>query len=93
MPCENDGGPARKSQGNEASPSPGCSGYFAEEFGPVGISRSEMGMSYTLFGICLLVAVAVLSTKEQRKGAWLLAAVVIMLVIIADRNHWIALPW
>jgi len=52
-----------------------------------------MGMSYTLFGICLLVAVAVLSTKEQRKGAWLLAAVVIILVIIADRNHWIALPW
>ena len=49
-------------------------------------------MLYTLFGICLLVAVAVLSTKEQRKGAWLLAAVVIMLVIIADRNHWIALP-
>src|SRR5438270_13947106 len=75
MPCENDGGPARKSQGNEASPSPGCSGYFAEEFGPVGISRSEMGMSYTLFGICLLVAVAVLSTKEQRNGVWLLAAV------------------
>ena len=58
----------------------------------MGISRSEMGMSYTLFGICLLVAVAVLSTKEQRKGAWLLAAVVIILVIIADRNHWIALP-
>ena len=65
----------------------------AEELGPVGISRSEVGVSYTLFGICLLVAVAVLSTKEQRKGAWLLAAVVIMLVIIADRNHWIALPW
>src|SRR3954447_4631071 len=83
MPCENDGGPARKSQGNEASPSPGCSGYFAEELGPVGISQSEVGVSYTLFGICLLVAVAVLSTKEQRKGAWLLAAVVIMLVIIA----------
>ena len=48
---------------------------------------------YTLFGICLLVAVAVLSTKEQRKGAWLLAAVVVILVVIADRNHWIALPW
>jgi hypothetical protein len=55
-------------------------------------SRSEVGVLYTLFGICLLVAVAVLSTKEQRKGAWLLAAVVIILVIIADRNHWIALP-
>ena len=55
--------------------------------------RSEVGVLYTLFGICLLVAVAVLSTKEQRKGAWLLAAVVIILVIIADRKHWIALPY
>jgi hypothetical protein len=26
-----------------------------------------------------------LSKKEQRKGAWLLAAVVIVLVLIADR--------
>jgi len=43
--------------------------------------------------IWLLVAVAVLSTKEQRKGAWLLAAVVIILVIIADRKHWIAVPY
>ena len=51
--------------------------------------RSEVGVLYTLFGICLLVAVAVLSTEEQRKGAWLLAGV----VIIADRKHWIALPW
>jgi hypothetical protein len=32
---------------------------------------------YTLIGIGLLVAVAMLSSKEQRKGAWLLAAVVI----------------
>ena len=55
--------------------------------------RSEVGVFYTLFGICLLVAVAVLSTKEQRKGAWLLAAVVIILVIIADRKHWIAVPY
>jgi cell division protein FtsW (lipid II flippase) len=43
---------------------------------------------YTLIGICLLVAVAVLSGKEQRKGAWLLVAVVIVLVIIADRLGW-----
>ena len=69
-----------------------CSGYLVEELGPVRTSRSEVSVLYTLFGICLLVAVAVLSTKEQRKGAWLLAAVVIILVIIADRNHWIALP-
>jgi hypothetical protein len=55
--------------------------------------RSEVGVLYTLFGICLLVAVAVLSTEEQRKGAWLLTAVVIILLIIADRKHWIALPW
>ena len=40
---------------------------------------------YTLIGIGLLVAVAMLSKKEQRKGAWLPAAVVIVLVIIADR--------
>jgi hypothetical protein len=40
---------------------------------------------YTLIGIGLLVAVAMISSKEQRKGAWLLAAVVIVLVIIADR--------
>jgi hypothetical protein len=40
---------------------------------------------YTLIGIGLLVAVAMLSKKEQRKGAWLLAAVVIVLVLIADR--------
>ena len=38
---------------------------------------------YTLIGIGLLVAVALLSGKEQRKGAWLLAAVVIVLVVIA----------
>jgi hypothetical protein len=31
---------------------------------------------YTLFGIGLLVAVALLSKKEQRKGAWLLVAAV-----------------
>ena len=53
----------------------------------------SVGVFYTLFGICLLVAVAVLSTKEQRKRAWLLAAVVIILVIIADRKHWIAVPY
>jgi ATP/ADP translocase len=47
--------------------------------------RTQM---YTLIGICLLVAVAVLSGKGQRKGAWLLAAVVIVLVIIADRLGW-----
>lgn len=41
--------------------------------------------TYTLIGIGLLVAVAMLSKPEQRKGAWLLAAVVIVLVIIADR--------
>ena len=40
---------------------------------------------YTLIGICLLVTVALLSGKGQRRGAWLLAAVVILLVIIADR--------
>ena len=50
-------------------------------------------MLYTLFGICLLVAVAVLSTKEQRKRAWLLATGVIILAVIADRKHWIALPY
>ena len=46
---------------------------------------------YTLIGICLLVAVAMLSSKGQRKGAWLLAAVAIVLVIIADRLRWT--PW
>jgi hypothetical protein len=40
---------------------------------------------YTLIGIGLLVAVALVSNREQRKGAWLLAAVVIVLVVIADR--------
>ena len=40
---------------------------------------------YTLIGIGLLVAVAMLSKQEQRKGAWLLAAAVIVLVFIADR--------
>ena len=40
---------------------------------------------YTLIGIGLLVGVAMLSKPEQRKGAWLLAAVVIVLVLIADR--------
>ena len=48
--------------------------------------RAEQGTrvhSYTLIGIGLLVAVALLSKQEQRKGAWLLAAVVI--VLIADR--------
>jgi hypothetical protein len=40
---------------------------------------------FTLIGIGLLVAVALLSRKEQSKGAWLLAAGVIVLVIIADR--------
>ncbi len=40
---------------------------------------------YTLFGIGLLVAVALLSGKEQRKGAWLLVAVVVVLVVIAYR--------
>src|SRR3954454_1657377 len=54
------------------------------------VVRSEMGV--LSFGICLLVAVAVLSTKEQRKGGWLLAAVVIILVIIADRKHWSPCP-
>jgi hypothetical protein len=39
---------------------------------------------YTLIGIGLLVAVAMLSNKEQRKGAWLLAAVVAVLVVIAE---------
>jgi len=43
---------------------------------------------YTLIGIGLLVAVAMLSSKGQRKGAWLLVAVVIVLVIIADRLGW-----
>jgi hypothetical protein len=43
---------------------------------------------YTLIGIGLLVTVALLSGKGQRKGAWLLAAVVIVLVIIADRLGW-----
>jgi hypothetical protein len=42
---------------------------------------------YTLIGIGLLIAVAMLSNKEQSKGAWILAAVVIVLVFIADRIH------
>ena len=42
---------------------------------------------YTLIGIGLLVAVALLSRKEQRKGAWLLVAVVAVLVAIAYRIH------
>ena len=45
---------------------------------------------YTLIGICLLIAVAILSGKTQRKGAWLLAAVAIVLVIVADRLRWIS---
>ena len=40
---------------------------------------------YTLIGVGLLVAVALLSGKEQRKGAWLLVAVVVVLVVIAYR--------
>jgi hypothetical protein len=38
---------------------------------------------YTLVGIGLLVAVALLSNPQQRKGAWLLVAVVVVLVVIA----------
>ena len=38
----------------------------------------------TWVGIFMIVAVAFLSTKEQRKSAWLLAAAVIILVLIAD---------
>jgi hypothetical protein len=45
---------------------------------------------YTLIGICLLVAVAMLSGKGQRKGAWLLPVVAIVLVIVADRLRWIS---
>jgi hypothetical protein len=41
----------------------------------------------TLVGIFMIVVVALLSNREQRKGAWLLAAVVIILGIIADRIH------
>ena len=56
------------------------------------LSRCNRGPTeltmYTLIGICLLVTVALLSGKGQRKGAWLLAAVVIALVIIADRLGW-----
>jgi hypothetical protein len=40
---------------------------------------------YTLIGIGLLVAVALLSRGKQRKWAWLLAAAVIALVVIAGR--------
>jgi hydrogenase maturation factor len=40
---------------------------------------------YTLFGIGLLVAVALLAKPEQRKGAWVLVAVVVVLVVIAER--------
>ncbi len=36
---------------------------------------------YTLFGIGLLVAVALLSKPEQRKSAWMLVGVVIALVV------------
>jgi hypothetical protein len=32
-----------------------------------------------------LVAVALVSNREQRKGAWLLAAVMIVVVVIVDR--------
>jgi hypothetical protein len=39
---------------------------------------------YTLFGIGLLVVVALLSKKEQRKGAWLLVAAVAVLAVIAE---------
>jgi hypothetical protein len=42
---------------------------------------------FTLVGIFMIVVAALLSKPEQRKGAWLLAAVVIGLVIIADRLH------
>jgi hypothetical protein len=56
------------------------------------ILRNERGAygthMYTLIGICLLVAVAMLSGKGHRKGAWLVAAVAIVLVIVADRLHW-----
>ena len=41
----------------------------------------------TLVGIFMIVAVAFLSNKEQSKAAWMLAAVVIVLAIIADRIH------
>lgn len=37
---------------------------------------------YTLVGIGLLVAVALLSNKDQRKGAWLLVAAVVVLAVI-----------
>jgi hypothetical protein len=54
---------------------------------PPKVHRTHM---YTLIGICLLIAVAMLSGKRQRKGAWLLAAVAIALVIVADRLRWIS---
>lgn len=38
---------------------------------------------YTLIGIGLLVAVALLSNRQQSRGAWLLVAVVVVLVAIA----------
>jgi hypothetical protein len=41
----------------------------------------------TLAGIFMVVVVALLSNKEQCKGAWLFAAAVIVLVIIAGRIH------
>ena len=37
----------------------------------------------TLVGIFMVVVVALLSNKEQRKGAWLLAAVVVLLPSLA----------
>jgi hypothetical protein len=40
---------------------------------------------YTLIGIGLLVAVALVSGKQQRKAAWLLVAAVIVLVLVAER--------
>jgi Na+/H+ antiporter NhaC len=48
-------------------------------------NRGRGSSMYTLIGIGLLVAVAMLSNEKQRKGAWLLAAVVVVLVFIADR--------
>jgi len=49
------------------------------------MSWAKVAAMYTLIGISLLVAVALVSNREQRKGAWLLAAVMIVVVVIVDR--------
>jgi hypothetical protein len=63
---------------------PRVSNHVAREFACYVVRSLGKSTMYTLFGIGLLVVVALLSKKEQRKGAWLMVAAVVVLAVIAE---------